>query len=142
MTFLKKSIHVFINLMLRRREYLPWFKKKFAAFGVGGGIEYPSVIVGYEDIYIGKNTYILANSRIQVYNKLTQMEAKITIGDNCYIGYHLTILAGGSISIGDNVLIASYVLITSENHGMNPESSTPYMDQPLVCKDVSIGEGC
>lgn len=102
------------NIILRRREYLPSFKKRFASFGEGSVIHYPSLITGHENISIGRN---------------------------CYFGFHLTILAGGSINIGDDVLIASNVLITSENHGMNPESKIPYMNQPLECKDVSIGEG-
>ena len=129
------------NIILRRREYLPSFKKRFASFGEGSVIHYPSLITEHENISIGKNTTILANSRIQIYNALTGREAKIAIGSNCYFGFHLTILAGGSINIGDDVLIASNVLITCENHGMNPESKIPYMNQPLKCKDVSIGEG-
>lgn len=129
------------NIILRRREYLPSFKKRFASFGEGSVIHYPSLITEHENISIGKNTTILANSRIQIYNALTGREAKIAIGSNCYFGFHLTILAGGSINIGDDVLIASNVLITSENHGMNPESKIPYINQPLECKDVSIGEG-
>lgn len=129
------------NIILRRREYLPSFKKRFASFGEGSVIHYPSLITEHENISIGKNTTILANSRIQIYNALTGREAKIAIGSNCYLCFHLTILAGGSINIGDDVLIASNVLITSENHGMNPESKIPYMNQPLECKYVSIGEG-
>ncbi len=128
------------NIILRRREYLPSFKKRFASFGEGSVIHYPSLITEHENISIGKNTTILANSRIQIYNALTGREAKIAIGSNCYLCFHLTILAGGSINIGDDVLIASNVLITSENHGMNPESKIPYINQPLECKDVSIGE--
>ncbi|WP_405373425.1 DapH/DapD/GlmU-related protein [Pseudobutyrivibrio sp.] len=38
-------------------------------------------------------------------------------------------------------MIASNVLICSENHGIDPESTTPYMSQPLISKPVSIGEG-
>ena len=69
------------------------------------------------------------------------MDAKIEIGKHCYIGYKFTVLTGANIKIGDNVLMASNVTITSENHGMDPESEIPYMDQPLICKPVSIGDG-
>ena len=138
---LKSLLCLLKNTLLRRREYLPSFKKRFASFGEGSVIHYPSLITEHENISIGKNTTILGNSRIQIYNALTGKEAKIAIGSNCYLCFHLTILAGGSINIGDDVLIASNVLITSENHGMNPESKIPYMNQPLECKDVSIGDG-
>jgi lipopolysaccharide O-acetyltransferase len=43
--------------------------------------------------------------------------------------------------IGNSVLIASNVLISSENHGMNPESDIPYMDQDLIARDVVIKDG-
>ena len=46
------------------------------------------------------------------------------------------------ITIGDDVLFASNVLVTNENHGMNPESNEPYMNQALNSKDVKIGDGC
>lgn len=139
--FLKSFLRLVKNILFRRREYLPSFKKQFALFGKGTVIQHPSLITEKKNISIGKNTTILGDSRIQIFNALTGKEAKIAIGNNCYFGFHLTILAGGSINIGDDVLIASNVLITSENHGMNLESEIPYMNQPLECKDVSIGDG-
>ena len=68
----------------------------------------------------------------------------INIGNNCYIGFGFTILAGtgAKINIGNDVLIASNVLITNENHGINPDDLNEYMNQKLYCKNVSIGDGC
>ena len=40
------------------------------------------------------------------------------------------------------MLIASNVLISSENHGTDPESDIPYSGQPLLSAPVFIGEGC
>ena len=138
-----KNIFRFIkNLILFRLEYLPCFKRKFEYFGEKSMIYYPSMISNFKDISIGNNTTILANSRIQIFNYLTGDKAKVIIGNNCYFGFHLSILAGGSIIIGNDVLIASNVLITSENHGTDPESSIPYMNQNLECKNVIIGDGC
>ena len=37
--------------------------------------------------------------------------------------------------------MASNVLISSENHGINPESDIPYMDQDLIVGDVVIKDG-
>ena len=67
---------------------------------------------------------------------------EVYIGDGCNIGQRFSILAGGRVTIGKEVLIASDVLITSENHSIDPESDLPYMDQPLICKDVVIKDGC
>lgn len=69
-------------------------------------------------------------------------EPGIIIGNNVYIAYHFTTMAAASIIIGDNSLIASGVVITSENHGTNPEIAESYADTPLEAKPVAIGRGC
>lgn len=136
-----KFLLLFKNILLRRREYLPGFKKRFFSFGKDSIIMHPSNIPDSQYIKIGSNVTILQNARIQVFNKLTGNDANVTIGNNCYIGTSLSILAGANVEIENDVLIASNVLITSENHGMNPESEIPYMNQPLLCKPVKIKEG-
>ena len=57
-------------------------------------------------------------------------------------GFSVLASAKGKIHVGDNVLIASNVLITNENHGMDPEAEIPYMDQDLSANDVTVGDGC
>ena len=138
---MKNMLRLVKNTILWRKEYLPFFKRKFFSFGKGTNIEYPSNIPDAKFVSVGDNTTILKNSRIQVYNALTGNGANVTIGNNCYIGSSLSILAGANVEIGDDVLIASNVLITSEDHGINPESEIPYMNQPLICKPVKIGSG-
>lgn len=48
-------------------------------------------------------------------------------------------MCAAPITIGDSALIASDVFITSENHGVNPESNLSYAKQPLTAKPVVIG---
>jgi len=120
------------------------WKKRFGSFGEGSVISFPANISGESEIFIGKNTKILSNSRLS--NFYTEVvggrESKsIRIGNRCWIGFHFTILNASSVIIGDDVLIASYVLISSENHSVNPESEIPYMHQPLITKPVTIGDG-
>lgn len=117
-------------------------KKKFNYFGKNAKLGDRSIIGHGELISIGNNTKILDYARLQCYPELVETVPSITIGKNCFIGYYFTILSGATINIGDNVLIASNVLISSENHGINPECSIPYMGQKLECKPVNIGEGC
>ena len=40
------------------------------------------------------------------------------------------------------MLFASNILITNENHGINPENEVPYMNQDLSAKPIEIGDGC
>lgn len=142
MSCVRKVLRFFKNTLLLRKEYFSFFKKKFSYFGKNAVVMHPSNIPNPEFVKIGENTVILQKSRIQVYNILTGLCANVTIGTDCYIGAGLSILAGANISIGNSVLIASEVFIGSENHGMNPESESPYMDQPLVCKPVIISDDC
>ena len=105
-------------------------------------LAYPFILGEPESISIGEGTTILANARLQVYNYLLGgRNAGIEIGSNCYITHRFCVLAGAKVSIGDNVLIASDVTITSENHSFNPEEKIPYMDQKLNCAPVVVGEG-
>jgi acetyltransferase-like isoleucine patch superfamily enzyme len=63
----------------------------------------------------------------------------LTIGDNTYIGDQVNIrAAGGTVSIGCNVLIANHVTIVSANHGI--KLGTPINKQTWDRGDVVIGD--
>lgn len=133
---------------LLKKFYQILFRKINRMYGIkwggrGNNVQVISPdIVGYpEKIFIGDNTVILNHARLQVYSYLVEDDCKIVFGKHCYCGYYLTVLAGADVIIHDNVLLASFVLISTENHGINPESDIPYMDQPLSCSPVEIGEG-
>lgn len=91
-------------------------------------------------IKLGRNVTIGRYARLACYgNSDTSL---LTIEDNVYIGQYFTALVGGEISIGKNTLIASFVAIVGENHGMDPEYGLLYGKQPLIEKSVKIGENC
>lgn len=118
-------------------------KNEFFDFGVNTVIAMPFLqLSGCNNIKIGNNTTILSNCRLAVYGNSSK--ANIIIGNNCYIGFGFSALASAeaNINIGNNVLVASNVLVTNENHGMNPETEVPYMAQKLSAKTVEIGDGC
>lgn len=117
------------------------WSKQFRYFDIKSSIQYPALISSPSKISVKENTIILKNARIQNYDNKIEGVDGIYIGKGCYLGFNTSLLNGGKILIGDNVLIASNVLISSENHGMDPESPIPYMDQPLLSKDVVIGDG-
>lgn len=91
-----------------------------------------------EGLIIGKNSRFLFIESYagQKYNP------GVEIGNNVTIVNRFSLLSAAPISIGNNCLIASDVLITSENHGSNPELSDSYSKTPLIAKEVHIGEGC
>lgn len=66
----------------------------------------------------------------------------ISIGDGTSIQNRFSALSAAPIVIDNDCLIASDVLITSENHGVNPEQSDSYASTPLDASPVHIGKGC
>lgn len=94
-------------------------------------------------VSIGDHTCVLPFSRIQCFPEKDK-NPRVIIGNNSMLGYCTTILCAGNaeVKIGNWVLMASHILITAENHGMNPNSDLYYIQQPLDGKSVVIGDGC
>lgn len=114
-------------------------KLRFANLGKESFVHNPFVLTHPEKIWIGESVKILDNARISLYDVTD--EISVQIDDGCYIGYNFSLLVKNRIHIEKNVLIASNVLITSENHSINPECDECYMNQPLKGASVTIGEG-
>ena len=62
--------------------------------------------------------------------------------DGVIVGYNCTIFCTDFLRIGKDTILAGGCLITTENHGVDPESDEPYQVQPLMSKPVQIGQGC
>ena len=94
-------------------------------------------------IQLGKNVKIKKGYRIECYKSFNGeiLSPELIIRDNVIIGYNLSILVTDKIFIGSDTILASDILITSENHGMDPESQIPYYKQKLVSESVHIGSG-
>lgn len=112
-------------------------KSKGGNLQIGKGL----IVHSGRGFHIGKNVRLGRFCRLSCYETVNGLP-KITIDDNCYIGDHFSIMAGGDITIGKHTLIASYVAIISENHGMDPEAGLKYGLQPLIGKAVNIGKNC
>ena len=118
-------------------------KSQYASFGSESRIYKPLIHDKYRNhVSIGKNTIIGKYSRIQCYPDDNMVIGRLKIGDGCRIGNRCSFLCGGDITIGNGVLMASDILISSENHSINPESPLLYMSQPLQCKSIEIKDGC
>lgn len=118
---MQKIWHYIKCVIICKQEIGYGSKKRFRKFGKNSIIARPYLqLSGCRNIEIWNGTTILNNCRLSVYGNDSNK---------------------ANITIEDNVLFASNVIVTNENHGMNPENSVPYMDQKLIAKDVSIGEG-
>lgn len=81
---------------------------------------------------------ILKGTRIEFYKVSTTYDPLLSIGNKVLIGYNCSFLVSGKLTIGNDCMIASNVLITTENHGIDLTKGN-YINQPLNSKDVIIG---
>lgn len=133
----------YIYEVVTRKALGPLGLSRFGFVGKDAKV-YKPLLLGSDlsGVSVGTNSIIHKGARLQTFPTREYPRPKISIGDNCYIGYFLSVLSGADVIIGNDVLIASNVLIASENHGMDPECGIPYMDQALSSSPVSIGDGC
>ncbi len=65
----------------------------------------------------------------------------ITVGNNVSANRNLTIYCANSVEIGDDVMMGSGILITDNDHGIDP-TQRDFRAQPLIARTVKIGNGC
>ena len=133
------SVYRFIYNFIYPR--LPFYKYRFYKIGKNSIIYFPTKYADTSIIYMGDNSTILQNARIQYFNNNQNKNAKLFIGNRTYILFDFSALVAEDIIIGNDVLIASNVLITSENHLINPESKLSYMSQGIESEKVIIEDG-
>ena len=134
--WLIQSIASFVNF----REFI---KLRLIIYSQNGYLG-RGIISHGEYINILGKVYIKKGVRIECYPKFygNSYEPELQIGDGVYIGYNVTVLVADKLVIKKDTILASNVTITTENHGMNPNSDTPYHAQKLIIGSVVIGRGC
>ena len=110
--------------------------KKFL-IGRGGIFLNPS------DIKLGNQVTIGQDARISCYRSYYEgqkLYPKLIVGNQVTLGNRCSILCADTITIEDRVLIASDVVITSEDHGIEVETNKTYGSQKLSHEPVTIEE--
>lgn len=110
----------------------------------GGTLDKPYRVLNSKYVQIGKNVKIKKDSRIEClplfrgnkYNPIIIFEDRVTIGFNS------TIFCTDYLRIGHDTILAGGCMVSTENHGTNPELDVPYHAQPLISAPVQIGYGC
>ena len=114
-------------------------------------IRFPIQIRGRNKIIFSSGFTSGKSCRIEVFSSLNQV-GRLKFGKNCQINDNVHIAACESITIGDNVLIASRVFISDHNHGRytganpsipsEPPEKRQLYSSPIVIEDnVWLGEG-
>lgn len=118
--------------------------RRFTHFGKNSTIAYKMFRVrGSKLISIGDNSEIDKGARLTAWNSSNENDPVIVIGNHCHIGACVHITAINGITIGDNLLTGTNVLITDNAHGNSDKDSLnihPSL-RPVVSKGkVSIGK--
>lgn len=125
---------------IRARLFRALFGWRFGAFGRRSLIVRAVAIEGPENIHLGDEVYIAAQSCLAA-PRPAHGSCRLEIGDGSQIGRFNHIYATNSVVIGRRVLTANGVYISDNLHGyQDPE--TPVRDQPLVQLGATvIGDG-
>jgi len=99
---------------------------------------------GLKYISVGDGTYIASGVQLTAWDTHngSRYAPSITIGNHCAIRNYCHITAINSISIGDNLLTGTNVLITDNSHGQSTREhmSLPFTKRPMCSKGpVVIG---
>lgn len=94
-------------------------------------------VKGKDKISIGNDCFIGKDFLLGVYGK----EGEIKIGDRFCAQQRVRISAVESVEIGDDVLLGSNILITDNDHGINPTIEGSYARQQCTASPVLIGDG-
>lgn len=126
---------------MKRRAAVRAFRRRHPGVQVDGTLRLRLP----EYIHCGEKSAIGEGSRLYCWDSYRGTKLadspRITIGSGVRATRNLTIQCARSVTIGDNVLIASDVFIVDYNHGMSPLTPS-YLDNPLeLSEGVTIEEG-
>lgn len=120
-----------------------YLKKKSFIRKNGRGIHRSINIKNDEYIHIGENAAIGEDSNLLCWDNYMGdvLFPSLEIGDNFTATRNLRIQCAGNILIGNNVLLASDVVIIDFNHNMDARNRS-YKNTGLTVKNISIEDGC
>jgi acetyltransferase-like isoleucine patch superfamily enzyme len=136
------KIQLLRRIWLRFGEFL--FRLLYSSQMLGCGkrafISLPFRLDGIESIKLGD--FSVVQSRGWLYCiTVDDLQAQLTIGSRCVLGYNNHIAAVREVVIGDDVLTANNVYISDGIHGYE-DINTPIMQQSVRFKQsVHIGQG-
>lgn len=127
------------------RIYTLFLRPRFAHLGKDSHIGWKALrLKGLQNISVGNKTFIASGVQLTAWDSHNgkRYNPSITIGNCCAIRENCHITAINSITIGDNLLTGTNVLITDNSHGQSirEHMSLPFTERPLYSKGpVAIG---
>jgi serine acetyltransferase len=116
-------------------------KSVFQTLGQGAYLTWPFRVDGGKGITIKEDTSIQRGVWLYCCG-VGGLQASLSIGKGCVLGYNNHITSVGKVVIGDYVLTANNVYISDNIHGYE-DVALPIIKQPVQFKRaVEIGDGC
>lgn len=99
--------------------YTLWIRRNFKHVGGHSIIERPCMVLGCNNISIGKNTCMQSHAVIECWTTHhgEKFSPSIEIGDFCSFGEYNHVSAIDNIKIGSGLLTGRFVIITDNSHG-------------------------
>lgn len=94
-----------------------------------------------QGLRIGDHCWIMAGSRLHVFNFRGLPHAGIRIGSRTFIGEGTIIRGQGGVVVGDNVLFGPRVMVLAVNH-VFADPDRPVMQQGITAEGIRIEDGC
>ncbi len=132
------------TIYFRLKETIRAFKFRYYVYKNGGEAGRPLKLFNECNIAVGKHVRIKDGYRIECYEDFygQKLYPRLIIKNGVIIGPGFTGYVACDLTIGEDTIMAGNITLITENHGMNPETSTPYHAQPLSIGSISIGKGC
>lgn len=134
--------HPFASALYRLRHpgligeffFSAYLGHRFKRCGSGLRLQTSTVVTGHENIVIGDDFVSMGALYMYANN-----DGYLQIGDNCSLNTNIQLgAAEGRLIIGNNVMIASNVVIRPANHGMKRE--IPMAFQASIPGEIIIGD--
>lgn len=126
------------------KAFIERFKLQYKFYKSRSCLGKPYSVLNSQYIEVGHNVKIKKNSRIECFSMFggKEYEPRLIFEDGVIVGFNCTFFCTDTLRIGHDTILAGGCMVTTENHGINPESALPYHAQPLTSAPVSIGNGC
>jgi len=129
-----------LNLLAYKLFQYPVYKILLGKIGASSRL-INAQVNGHSRIFIGSKVYINNGGWLACAPLTGDTNARLSIGDGCYIGRFCHIYATSKIEIGKKVLMADKVYISDNLHSYE-NINTPVIDQPIKQTEaVMIGDG-
>lgn len=118
-------------------------KKRYGKLCKTNRLKKPLLISGEKNIFLHEHVFIREGARIECISSWQNQKfsPKLEIDYNTSFEQDLHLICANHVKIGSNCVFSARVFISDLNHEYT-DINKCVMKQPLIVKDIEIGDGC